>query len=158
MKSQKSDFTVAALEKQIGVLTTQIIESYQDPEKTPELGRYLSKLHDLLQTHLLHEDERLTDAYLTCAVRLLNNVLRNKSTTDQFVQEIFGSIRRYQTLFLQTLYWGLLRPWIIPSTSGADFGARHLEKYLEDLRQHRITSSRSCLPRLIISAYYSVNH
>ena len=95
----------------------------------------LSKLHDTLVSGLLVDSETLTDAYLSCAVLLLNRVLRDHLTTQQFLQEIFGSQRHQQTPFFQTLYWALLRPWLRPASGGASSSYRHLEHYLKDLRQ-----------------------
>ncbi len=123
------------LEKAIGELTDEVIASYQESKKTHQLGSHLSVLNRHLQTGWLRESEALTDKYLDCASRLLNSVLRDKSTTDQFIQESFGSYRRYQQLFLHTLYLGLLRPWIVPASQGALLSVRHLERYLDDLRQ-----------------------
>ena len=131
------------IEKAIGELTGEVIASYKESKKSHELGKHLPALHHHLLAGWVRDSVALTDAYFSCAIRLLNSVLRDKSTTNQFVQELFASYGRYQRPFLQTLYLGLLRPWIVPSEEGTLTNISHLQRYLNDLRQRSTDSSES---------------
>ena len=123
--------------KQIGDLTKQVIDSYQDPTQTHALEHRLSRLQDVLVSGLLEDGEKLSDAYHTCALDLLSRVLRDIPTSlqQQSSRGTFSSQRSQQTLFFQVIYWALLRPWLSPTIKGAVSSYHELEQYLKDLRQ-----------------------